>query len=556
MNKVKIVFVGIMLGYVLVLLSLLHIQFFSANQAADNADYLQKRTIPAKRGVIYDSHGELLAGSLVSYSIHVDPQLFHPSAVQLAQVAKMLSLSEASISARLEKGSARWAHIADDVTSPKLLALRTLPLQGIYWEQHLKREYPEASLAASLIGFVGKKADGSPIGYYGLEGYYEDELRGLPGVYIGERDVATRPMLLGTQEQLDSQDGRDIYLAMDKSVQQIVKRKAAEGMSRFLPKQVCIIVANPQTMAILGLSCLPDYDPREFSKYPEQTFRTSAISDVYEPGSTFKPLVVGAALDALVIKPNEILPEPTTISIGEYTIANWDGKSRGSISISDVLAKSSNIGMVQIGQKLQPEGVYTAVLKYGLGSETGIDLQGEVSSGIKPRQYWYPIDYSTATFGQGIAVTPLQLITAFSSVINGGELLKPYVVERISDGTHTNYQQKKTVVRRVVSESTSKIMRRMLEYTIDHAEYKWQKPAGYRFGGKTGTAQIAVAGKYDASKTIASFIGFTPVDNPQFIALVVVKEPSSSSWGSETAAPLFFEMAKELVAYLGIPPEY
>jgi cell division protein FtsI/penicillin-binding protein 2 len=212
--------------------------------------------------------------------------------------------------------------------------------------------------------------------------------------------------------------------------------------------------------------------------------------------------------------------------------------------------------MVQVGAKLGNEAMYTSVLKYGFGSETGIDLQGEVSGSIKPKQYWYPIDYATATFGQGLAVTPMQLITAFASVVNGGELLRPYVVERVSDNINVNTQHEKTVVRRVMSESTSRIMRRILEYTIDNAEYRWQKPVGYRFGGKTGTAQIAVNGKYDTSKTIASFLGFTPVDKPRFMALIVIKEPSTSSWGSETAAPLFFEMAKELITYYGIPPEY
>jgi cell division protein FtsI/penicillin-binding protein 2 len=277
---------------------------------------------------------------------------------------------------------------------------------------------------------------------------------------------------------------------------------------------------------------------------------------VYEPGSTFKPLIVAAGIDAGVISPSETLSEPQHISVGEYRITNWDFKSRGTLAISDILAKSSNIGMVQIGKKLKDEGVYTSILKYGFGDMTGIDLQGEVAGSVKPKLYWYPIDYATATFGQGIAVTQLQLLTAFSSVINGGELLRPYVVERVVEGNTSNSQLEKKVVRKTISEGTSRIMRKLLEYTVDNAEYRWQKPVGYRFGGKTGTAQIAVAGKYAASKTIASFVGFTPVDKPRFIALVVLKEPSASSWGSETAAPLFFELAKELIAYLGIPPEY
>ncbi|MEI6326550.1 MAG: penicillin-binding transpeptidase domain-containing protein [Candidatus Roizmanbacteria bacterium] len=556
MIKIKFVFIGFLISYVAILLSLAKIQFFTSDQDADTADYLSKQIIPASRGVIYDKNGELLAGSSISYDVQVDPLFFTPDKGTLDKVAAVLDVSVASISARLQSGSARWAMLSKDVSAQKLQALRLLPVKGVSWDQKLKRDYPEASLAASVLGFVGQRDDGTQIGYYGLEGYYEDELRGLSGIYIGERDIAKRPLLFGLQDKLDSQDGRDIYLSIDKSVQQIIKRKAVEGMSRYQAKEVCIIVAEPNTMAILGLSCLPDYDPRSYADFPPHSYNTSAVSDTYEPGSTFKPLIVSQALESGAITPTEVLPEPDSIDVSDYTITNWDGKSRGKIAIPDVLAKSSNIGMVEVGAKMGNESMYTSILKYGFGTETGIDLQGEVSGSIKPKQYWYPIDYATATFGQGFAVTPMQLITAFSSVINGGELLRPYVVERVSDSINVNNQHTKTVVRRVMSESTSQIMRRILEYTIDNAEYRWQKPVGYRFGGKTGTAQIAVNGKYDTSKTIASFIGFTPVDKPRFIALIVIKEPSTSSWGSETAAPLFFEMAKELITYFGIPPEY
>jgi cell division protein FtsI/penicillin-binding protein 2 len=498
----------------------------------------------------------MLAGSLVTYDVQVDPLILPSTSENVARLAKLFDTSEASISARYVRGSTRWAPIAEGVMREKVLTIKAAGLHGLYWDQKLKREYPESSLAASLLGFVGKNARGQQVGYYGLEGYYEDELRGISGIYVGERDVRSRPLFFGVQDKIETQDGRDLYLAVDKSIQQMVKRKAEDGMRRFAPKEVCITVADPFTMRILGMSCVPDYDPQSFTQFAEKTYRTSALSDVYEPGSTFKPLIVAAGIDAGVISPSETLSEPQHISVGEYRITNWDFKSRGTLAISDILAKSSNIGMVQIGKKLKDEGVYTSILKYGFGDMTGIDLQGEVAGSVKPKLYWYPIDYATATFGQGIAVTQLQLLTAFSSVINGGELLRPYVVERVVEGNTSNSQLEKKVVRKTISEGTSRIMRKLLEYTVDNAEYRWQKPVGYRFGGKTGTAQIAVAGKYAASKTIASFVGFTPVDKPRFIALVVLKEPSASSWGSETAAPLFFELAKELIAYLGIPPEY
>lgn len=543
------------MGYVLILVSLFRIQFLSTN-FADNADYVQKKVLPAKRGIIYDSRGDILAGSFVKYDITVDPLFFKPNQKELKRIAHLLEVDIASLEARLKSGSARWAPFAYDVSQEKQLAFKALGYSGMYPEQKLQRIYPEASLAGTLTGFVGKNANGDQVGYYGVEGYYEAELKGLAGYYAGERDLSYRPMFFGTQDRLESQDGRDLYLTIDKSVQQIVKNVALKGMQIHEPKELCIIVVNPQTMAVLGLACLPDYDPREYGIFHETSYRNSLISDLYEPGSTFKPLVVATALEQGAITATEILPENGPVTIGEYDIRTWNDKYNGTLSVADVLAKSSNVGMVEIGKKLEDDRIYHMVNMYGLGMQTGIDLQGEVTGTLKTRDEWYPIDYATVTFGQGLAVTPIQLITAFASVINGGELLQPYVVLRMSDGVKDSVHPERTVVRRVISEKTSLIMRKMLEYTVEHAEYKWQKPVGYRFGGKTGTAQIPIAGKYDASKTVASFIGFTPVDNPKFLALVILKEPSSSSWGSETAAPLFFDLAKELISYYNMAPEY
>lgn len=554
MKKLKFVFVVIVIGYVLVLMSLLRILFFMDNYVSE-AGYVRKREIPAKRGVIYDNSGQILAGSVDSYDVTIDPKYFTPSEKELDAVLKIINESKASYEARLKAGSPRWAKLAENLSFEELASIQSLGLVGYYADERPKRIYPEASLSATLLGFVGNDRDGEPIGYYGVEGYYESDLRGLPGLYAGERDLASRPMLLGFQDRLENQDGRDIFLTIDKSVQQLVKDVAEKGMGLHSPKEICIIVADPNTMAILGLSCLPDYDPKEYGKFPEETYKNYTISDVYEPGSTFKPIVVASAIEKGAIEPSEKIPEEGPVTVGDFSVSTWDFKYRGELPVKDVLAKSSNVGMVEIGKKMGNDDIYEMIGEFGFGKNTGIDLQGEVPGTVRNKGSWYPIDYATATFGQGIAVTPIQLMTAFSAVINGGELLRPYVVDRISDGTNVMANSKKTVVRRVISEKTSKIMRGILEYTVDNAEYKWAKPQGYRFGGKTGTAQIAIAGKYDAKKTIASFIGFTPVDKPKFIALVVLKEPSSSEWGSETAAPLFFDLAKSLIAYYDLKPE-
>ena len=210
--------------------------------------------------------------------------------------------------------------------------------------------------------------------------------------------------------------------------------------------------------------------------------------------------------------------------------------------------------MVHIGEKLGNEKILEYLGKYGLGKETGIDLQGEVSPNLKPKKSWYPIDFATVTFGQGIAVSQIQMITAFSSLVNGGWLVKPFVVKELigENGEVKKIESKR--IRQIISEKTSKEIRKMLEETVKHGEAKWKVPDGYRIGGKTGTAQIALAGKYDATKTNASYIGFAPVSNPQFIMLVTLNQPETSQWASETAAPLFFKIAKDLFVEYNIAP--
>ena len=275
---------------------------------------------------------------------------------------------------------------------------------------------------------------------------------------------------------------------------------------------------------------------------------------MYEPGSIFKPLIVAAALNEKKIKQDDFYNEKGPVEIGEYTIKTWNNKYEGKISITRILEKSSNVGMVYIGKKLGNNKILQYLDRFGFNSITGIDLQGEAKNYLKSNNQWYPIDYATVTFGQGIAVTPIQMIAAFSSLINGGKLLQPHLVKNILYSDKEKKMDKK-IIRQTVSKETSKTIKKMLLSDVEKGEYKWIKPKGYMIGGKTGNAQIPIGGKYESSKTIASFIGFAPYKNPKFIALVILKEPKTSIYGSETAAPIFFDIAKDLFVYYNIAPE-
>lgn len=551
MSKQRILFLIFLLFYVSIIIKLFFIQVL--NPISTSTAYLKTRKIAPERGRVFDRFGEPLAVNKSSYKLFAEPKKIEDKNEFINKIESILHLGEATIEAKISSDK-DWIAIQNGLDKTQKQKILDLNLKGVGFEDQFKRYYPEGSLSAHLLGFVGKNSDGEDLGYFGIEGYYDKDLVGLPGIVKTDRDLLGKPILIGTQERLDPENGRDLYLTIDKSVQEIVKRKLVAGLESYGAKEGCVIVVNPMSLEILALSCLPDFDVDEYYKFTEDYFKNSAISNLYEPGSTFKPLVMAAAIDQNKIKPDDFYDEKGPIKIGGYTIRTWNNKYEGKITMTRILEKSSNVGIVYVGKKLGNEKLYEYIKKYGLGESTGIDLQGEASGYLRPKKDWYPIDYSTVTFGQGIAITPLQMVKAFSSIINGGVLLKPHVVKKIL------YEVKEKTIEpmvqgRVVSTKTSEIIKKMLLSTVENGEIKWLKPKGYQIAGKTGTAQIPIEGHYDPSKTVASFIGFAPVSEPKFLALVILKEPQSSPWGSETAAPLFFEIAKDLLVYYNIAPE-
>jgi cell division protein FtsI/penicillin-binding protein 2 len=516
-------------------------------------DYLAERKILPERGRIFDRLSNPLVLNNNSYLLYFEPKKIDDPDKMIKKISVILSMDEASLSSKFNKEK-DWVAVTM-VTKEKKEEIEKLKISGLGFDYVLKREYPEASLAAHLLGFVGKNYQGEDIGYFGIEGYYNKDLSGLPGFIQSEKDLLGRPILIGKQEMVEPENGRDLILTIDKNIQGMIKEKLKKGIERYQAESGCVIAADPFSMAILALVCLPDYDPKNYFLFSEEYFKNPAISDLYEPGSVFKPLIMAAALNEKKIKPNDFYNETGPITIGEYSIKTWDNKYEGKISMTRILQKSSNVGMVYVGEKLGDEKLYDYLKKYGFGQPTGIDLQGEVSGYLKPKSQWYPIDFATVTFGQGIAVTPIQMIRAFAALVNGGVIFRPYVVLKIisSEGKQKIIKPKKES--QVITNITSQIIKKMLMEVVESGEVKWARPKGYTLGGKTGTAQVPIKGHYDPQKTIASFIGFGPVKEPKFLVLVILRQPKTSPWGSETAAPLFFEIAKELLIYYNIAPD-
>jgi cell division protein FtsI/penicillin-binding protein 2 len=274
---------------------------------------------------------------------------------------------------------------------------------------------------------------------------------------------------------------------------------------------------------------------------------------VYEPGSTFKVLTMSAALNEKLVKPDtvcDICDQP--YKVDKYLIRTWNDQYRKNSTLTDVLIHSDNVGMVFVAKKLGLDKFIDYLHRFGIGQMTGVDLQGEIAPSLRDK--WSEVDLDTAAFGQGLLVTPIQMVTAVSAIANQGRLMQAKLVEELIDSNREIMIEPK-MINPVISEKTAQVMTEMMVAAVDKGEAQWAKPKGYRIAGKTGTAQVAIAGHYDTTKTIASFVGFAPADNPQFVMLTILQEPTSSPWGSETAAPLFFNIAKKLFVNLGISPD-
>lgn len=555
MKKLWFLYLLISFGFFVIIVRLFMVQVLHS-ELLKEADYVKTTILQPERGIIFDANEKPMVLNQTVFQLYAEPQKIKDIKETIEKLDQILKLGESTLEGLLSnKNQKLWIPIYNYTTSEQKALIEKQQIEGIGFVELSQRYYPESSASAHLLGFVGKNSDGENIGYYGLEGYYERDLKGIPGISRNEIDPIGKPIVIGIQQQIDPENGRNLYLSVDLHVQIKTKNVLKKGIEKYGAKAGCIIVADPNTMFIISLVCLPDYDPALYSKFGEPYFINKAISELFEPGSIFKPLIMAAALNEKKVKPDDVYNETGPIQIGEYPIRTWNNKYSGSISMSQIIEKSSNVGMVYVGEKLGKDKLISYLHDFGFGQKTQIDLEGEVAGYIKPSTQWYPIDYATVTFGQGIVVTPIQMLRAFASLINGGYLLQPRVVTRFENAENKERTLKKIIKKRVISEQTSKDIIKILEKTIKNGEAKWDVPKGYRMGGKTGTAQIPIGGSYDLSKTNASFIGFFPVDKPRFIALVTLKEPSASPWASETAAPLFFELAEELILYYNIAPE-
>lgn len=507
-----------------------------------------------KRGEIRTSDGFAIAANKITYLTFANPKEIKNKEQEAQILSPLLDVDAATISALLSYDDRYWVALKSKVEHEQKEKIEKLNLPGVGFEEQTVRFYPEASMAAKLLGFVGKSDTGEDVGSYGLEGYYDRQLRGKTGLAVQVHDAFGRPILAKMNDTSGAIDGRNLNLHIDRTFQFIMEDELEKGIKAYGALDGMAIAMDPKTGGILAMASFPKFDPRSYADYSEDLYKDPLVSDLYEPGSTFKPIVMAAAIDAGLVKPDTkctICDKP--VSIGGYEIRTWNNEYTPNESMTDVIIHSDNTGMVFVSQKLGLDKMLSYFKKYGIGEMTGVDLQGEVQAYL--RDSWYPIDVATASFGQGLTVTPVELISAFASIANKGVRMEPHVVASVETPEGETIPIPPKEVAKPISEATAKIMTEILVDAVNKGESKWTRLPGYRIAGKTGTAQIPIAGHYDPKHTIPSFIGFAPADNPKFVMLVVLNSPTSSIYGAETAAPIFFKIAQRMLLQYGIPPD-
>ncbi len=552
--------------FLAITLRLFYWQVIRAEELQVRADnqHLATKTLKAPRGQIFASDNSLLVSNRVSYLMYAQPKVIKDIKKMAAVLARELTSDDPEKDALkskkedLEQSLSQdlyWVPLEKAIDLEMKKKIEALNLEGIGFEAHSSRFYPESSSSAHLLGFVAEDSLGRQTGYFGIEGFYNGELRGVEGNLIEEKDAKGLPILSGKFFQKEARSGSSLVLTIDKTVQYITEQKLKEGMIKYGAKGASVIIMEPQTGNILAMAAYPNYNPQSYFDFPKDSFKNPVVADAYEPGSTFKTLVMAAGINENVVKADTQCDDCSgPVSIGGFSIRTWNNKYKKNITMTETIIHSDNTGMVYVGRKLGLDKLYEYIEKFGFGKVTAVDLQDETTPEIRPKKTWKEVDVATVTFGQGIAATPIQMVRAVASIANGGRLMEPHIVKKIITSTK-EIEINPKVVQNPITEETAKVITEMMVQAVEQGEAKFLRPKGFKVAGKTGTAQIPVAGHYDPNKTIASFVGFAPARNPKFVMLVRYDQPTSSIYGAETAAPTFFAIARELFTYYGISPE-
>lgn len=432
-----------------------------------------------------------------------------------------------------------------------------LNLEGLFFEETKGRIYPQKSVGAQLIGFVSKENQEME-GKYGLEKFYDKDLSGIRGILEGVKDGAGFLLALGRRIINPSQNGADLILTVDFNIQLKAEEVLNSVKDKWGANSGGILVVEPKTGKILAMAGNPSFDPNTFSKEKDfSVFLNPLTESMYELGSVMKPVTMAGALEEGLISPDTFYEDKGEVKIGGYTIKNFDGKAYKSQTMTQVLEKSLNTGAVYVSRLLGKEKQRRYLEDFGFGKKSGIDVPGEVVGDISNLDDGRDIDFATASFGQGIAVTPLQMAMSIAAIANGGKLMKPYIVEKVVDGSGNEFKKEPEVVRQVVSASTAEKLTKMLISVVRSGYENRAGVKNYFVAGKTGTAQIPKSdGRgYDPDRVIHTFVGYAPAFNPRFLVLLQLNEPKGNRFAANTLTPAFHDLAEYILNYYEVPPD-
>lgn len=535
-----------------------YVQLWKGSELSAKAENSWRREIPfsAKRGEILDRNGEKLAYNISSPTIMAIPAQIKDAKQTAAKVASVLGIMEDNVYTTIKKKQliVRIQPGGRKITTQKAQEIRDLDLPGIVVAEDNKRYYPLGSFASHVLGFTGIDNQGLT----GIEAKYNDQLEGINGNISFLSDAKGRQMPGSSDTYLKPKDGLNLELTIDKQIQSIMERELDQAMVKFQADDIIAIAMDPTNGEILGMASRPSYEPDKYRDVDPQVYnRNLPIWMTYEPGSTFKIITLAAALEEKKVNlKTDFFFDPGFIEVGGARLRCWKKGGHGSQSFLEVVQNSCNPGFVTLGNRLGKEKLFSYIKNFGFGTKTGIDLGGEENGIMFKMSQVGPVELATTAFGQGVSVTPIQQITAVSAAINGGTLYKPHVAKNwINPETGEVVESvQPEVVRKVISDNTSKQVREALESVVAKGTGKNAFIDGYRVGGKTGTAQKVINGRYSPNEHIVSFVGFAPADDPKIVVYVAVDNPQGIQFGGVVAAPIVHNIMADALPYMGIAP--
>jgi cell division protein FtsI (penicillin-binding protein 3) len=508
-------------------------------------------TLRAKRGPILDRHGEVLADSSAAESLFAEPRRIADAAALARWLAPILRERVAELQRRLE-GDRGFVWLRRRLPPAMADAVRARRAPGLGLEVESIRLYPNRELAAHVIGFEG--AEGT--GLEGIERALDAHLAGVPGRALVERDALGRDVSAAPVILTPPRPGGGVRLTVDRTIQYLAEREIDAAYRRTGARAAMAVVMDPRTGDLLALAIRPTFNPNAFATATPGDWRNRAITDPFEPGSTFKAVLAAAALQERVVAPGDLIHGGHgVIKVANTTIRDW--KKHGWLTFAEVLQHSSNVGAIKVGLALGRDRYARYIGDFGFGSPTGIGLPGESRGMVRTPGRWSGLSLASLSIGQEISVTALQLVAAFGALANGGRLMQPRVVDALLDPDGREVRAVEPhVVRQVIEPATARALTRLLVRVVEEGTGRAAAITGYTVAGKTGTAQKLdpATRRYSRSAAVLSFAGFAPAEDPRFAMLVLLDEPRNERWGGEAAAPVFSAIGGEILRYLGVPP--